>query len=447
MPTVTFLQGQWLAIETDRGSAPSGGKALAGAGAPWWNGGRRIPVITDGLPDLQDAQAVIFPTGHAGVRPMNQQSPVVGRKWSEGGMKGPAVADVLAALLYGALGSLSSNMVPANAPSLLTNEPVHSTPNAKSLVLSNQPDSGGNVLRFDLKGSVAACAVGISGIDSYGNAASEVISFASEGLFYSRTSWSTIGASGISFSGLSATTSVTITGIKNFVHTFSAASVSPTMTIERSGTPTAGNAASRAFIHPAMAITELTLNTPAATNDGIVNFDVSFVGDPTAGSVSASLNHASPMKIWPAWVLKVTRDNGSAWNRPTEFNVKIGTGMKNLNSAGGSQGPQGTLSGPMEITGNITLYAEDELEYNRWKGASQTVLYARWYTGWPLTSGQNIELGASLPIYFENMKESDQDDAFVLNADFRTVSDSNFGIGRFELLTGLPGRALGNAVI
>src|SRR3990167_1472727 len=157
MPFAVFNQGQYIALETDRGSAPSGATALGGgAGAPWWNGGRRIQVITDGLPGLQDQQATIFPEGNAGVRHKNQQAPVIGRKWTEGDLSAPVVADMLGAFLYAAMGGLSSNMVSAAAPSLLTSEPLNATP--KSLVLANQPDTGGNVLRFELLASGAGVA-------------------------------------------------------------------------------------------------------------------------------------------------------------------------------------------------------------------------------------------------------------------------------------------------
>ena len=448
--TAVFNQGQYLAIETDRGSAPSGGRSRTGAGAEWWYGGRRIPIITDGLPGIDDKQETVFPTGHAGVRGANQQAPVVGRKWSEGDFSAPVVADLLTAILYGAMGTLSSNMVPSLGPSLLANEPIAATP--KSLVLGTQPDAGGNVLRFDLKGNQSGTGtVSISGIDSYGNGASETINMASTGLFYTRTSWSSIAASGIVFTGWSVVgagaASVTIFGIRNFTHTVSGASKAPTFTFERIGTPQAGNTASVSFIHPGMVITEMNLNTPAATPDGLFMLDATFEGDPTVTCTATSLNAASTLKVWPAWVFRLTRDGGTAYNRATDFNLNISTGARNLFAGAGSQGPQDSLFDKQEVTGDMTVYMQDEFETLRWKGASNMTLYARWYTDWKLTASQNVELGASLSIYYENLEVDEDDGAFVLKADWRTVQDANFGTGQFQVVSGIPGTCFGNTVI
>src|SRR3990167_1166295 len=165
-------------------------------------------------------------------------------------------------------------------------------------------------------------------------------------------------------------------------------------------------------------------------------------GDPSVSCPSTSPMNASPLKIWPTWVLRATHSGGTTWNRPTDFNITVNTGNRNTMAAAGSQSPQGTLVGGAEITGNITLYMEDEMEFNRWRGASALTLYARWYTEQKLTSGQNVELGASLPFYFDNVSVDEDDGAFTLSADVRTAESSDFGIGQFQLISGTPGRAL-----
>src|SRR3990167_5434164 len=184
----SFNAGTKISLETDRGTAASGDKT----GKMWWEGGRWFSVITDGLPSVQDAQATIFPSGHAGDRRINQQSPVVGRKWSEGNFSAPVTGDFIAPLLYAAMVGASVDMVPGAASSLMTNEPVNINP--KSFVLMNQPSDGGAILRFEIKGNQTSPGgtISVCGIDAYGLGASELISAASAGMVYSRNSYSSI---------------------------------------------------------------------------------------------------------------------------------------------------------------------------------------------------------------------------------------------------------------
>ncbi len=445
MPTATFLQGLKLAVETDRSTAPSSTHQMSGAGAPWWGGGRWFDVITDGLPTLQDTQAVIFPSGHAGKRPRNQQAPVVGRKWSEGDLSAPVTADFLGALLYGALGGISSNQVPSTAPSLLNNEPIAVNP--KSFVLLAQPDGGGNILRFDLKGQNQGGTISISGIDAYGNGASELISFASAGLHYSRTSWSSIGASGVAISGLSAA-SVTIFGIKRFEHLFFSASSAPTLAIERIGAPTAG-AASKSHMHVGMNVRKLTMEIPAEAVDGIFKVSSDFEGDPTGTCNGTSINGASVLEIWPSWTMKTTRDGGTNWYVVKNATLNIEAGNKNYRAGAGVQGPQGKFNGPQEISGTMSIILDNELEYQKWQGASQMTLYTRLNTDWRLNTvaSQNYELGASLPMYIEKVTVGDDGDMFSLNLDIRTVEDATWGIANFKLFNGTPGYAYNGGTV
>lgn len=449
-PIATFLTGTKIAIETDRSTAPSAGQLNGGGGgsglAPWWGSGRWFDVITDGLPQTQDMQAIIFPEGHAGQRTVNNQPPVAGRKWSEGEFEAPVVADFLGVLLYAALGGISSNMVPGET-SILDAEPGGAN-DLKLLVLAKQPNSGGNVFRIEVKGTLPSNAglVSISGIDAYGNGASETITIPREGLYWSRTSWSSVGASSLAVCRLTAT-SITITGVKNYTHTFFTASCAPTIAMEKLGVPVAGNPASKSHIVPGLVVREVGLTTEANDPEGIFRLSADFEGDPTATSNSTSINAASPLKIWPAWTLKVQRDGGTAWNVVTSMETTIEAGNRNYMTAAGSQSPQGKFAGPVAITGNMTILVDNEFEYDKWRGASSISLHARWYTDWKLTSTQNYELSASFLTYLETVEVDEEDDAYILNADYRTVNDSNFGIGRFTLTNGTPGRAYGNSVV
>src|SRR3990167_5235953 len=314
----TFNLGTKIATEVDRGTAPSGNYD----GKQWNEGGRWFTVVTDGLPSIQDNQANIFAGGHGGDRRINQQNPVIGRKWSEGDMSAPVVADFLGVLLYAAMGSASTTMTPTSSgPTLLLNAEPLSSP--KSLVLNNQPSDGGAILRFIINGIQGPGQISVCGIDAFGNGASEIVTTTSAGAYWTRTSWSSIAASGIAISGLSAGT-VSLCGIRNYTTTFTHSSVAPTLSIERQGVPTTGEASANLnHMHVGMALRSLTLETNAEQVDGLFMVSADFEGDPSGASTKTTLHGTSPLKIWPSWGLRIRRDNGTQWDVVQNFTMNI----------------------------------------------------------------------------------------------------------------------------
>lgn len=443
MPTAitsTFLAGTKIAIEIDRSVAASGARN----GKLWSEGGRWFDVITEGLPTIQDTQAVIFPAGHAGDRRINQQAPVVGRQWTEGDINAPIVADFMGVLWYAALGSLSTNMVPsggtAAAASLLTKTSLSN--NGQITSLTNQPSDGGAILRIEVIGIVGPGALAVCGIDAYGNGASETITLNGAGTMYSRTSFSSIGASGLSINGLSAGT-INITGIRDFVHTFTQASVAPTLTMERIGHPTAGEAsANKAFLSPGLALKTLTITLDAEKVDGLGMVQASFEGDiSSAASTKTTINAPSMLKVWPTWALTVTRDQGTTWNVVQSVALTINTGNTNYRAAAGVQGPQGTFFGAEEYTGNISILCNNELEFNKWRGASEIQMLWNMATPWKLAGSTVYAMNASVPAYLDKIQESDANGMYALTGDFRVVRNDNFPM-QVSLVNGTPGQAL-----
>lgn len=437
--TSTFNAGQKISLEVDRGSAPSGARL----GKLWSEGGRWFDVITDGLPTVQDTQAVIFPSGHAGDRRINQQPPVVGRQWSEGDFSAPVVADYLGVLLYAAMGSLSTNMVPsggtATTASLLTKTALSN--NGQILTLASQPCDGGAILRIEISGIVGPGLLAVCGIDAYGNGASESITLNGGGEMYSRTSFSSIGASGLSINGLSAG-NINITGIRNFVHTFTQASVAPTLAMERIGHPTAGEAsANKNFLNVGMVLKTLTLTVDAEKVDGLTMVQAAFEGDPSGASTKTGLNAPSMLKIWPSWDLLVTRDQGTAWNVVENVSLTVNTGNTMYRAAAGTQGPQGAFFGGTEYTGNITILLNNELEFAKWKAASEIQMLWNMQTPWKLAGSTNYSMAASVPSYFNKLSEQDTNGMFTLSGDYRVVRDDNFPLA-FSLVNGTPGKSM-----
>ena len=430
MPDAVFKHGVKLAIETSRGDTPPL--------RSWFANGRWFDIVTEGIPDLIPRQATIFPPGHAGRRAMNQQAPVVGRKWSEGGLTANVVADYLGALLYGALGTGSTNTVPSTTTNLKVNEALRAD---TDVVLTAQPSNGGAILEFAIYNASTGGLITISGIDVYGNGASETISYASSGSFYTRTSWSSVAASNINLTNSNAFGgSFSIHGFKYWEHTFSAnESTNPTFSMERINDPQSG-AASKSFMHPALVLQSLTLNTPAGATDGVMTAESTFQGDPAEyQSPATTINQASSLRIWPAWTLSVTRNNTS-YCKITNQTLTVNAGGRNYFAACGTQSPQGSFFGPQEVTGSQDILIDDEVEYLSWLGASRMNLKFIWTTPWKLTSTDYMTLSASLSSAFVEGEPglSDDDGAFSLSQDFRTITDGTDGIVKFTLRNGVP---------
>ena len=457
--TSTFNQSLKISVEVNqaaapawnRGVAPSAGAYATGLaahlGKQWAEGGMWHTLITDDLPSLQEQRAIIFPAGHAGDRRINQQRPVEGRTWSEGGISGPVIPDFLGVLLYAAMGGASTDMIPqASAPQLLrANEPLSVDP--KPLVLNNQPESGGKILQFQLSGGIPAGTISISGIDAYGNGASEQISFGSAQsvIAYTRTAWSSIAASGISITGAS-TGVVSVSGIKHWLHTFTVNSSAPTLAFERMNNPTAGEAsANLSFMHTGMVLTNMTLTADSEAVDGIFMVSADFEGEPTGSSAETTLHSPSPLRIWPAWGLRVRRDNGTQWDVVQNCDLTVSTGNRNYRAAAGAQGPQGSFFGATEYTGNITILLNNELEYNKWKQASEIQMHWLWSSPWDL-GASNMQLSASVPAFLEDVSVTDSNGAWALTGNFRVVRNDNFPFS-FQLLDGVSGRSLGTGVL
>lgn len=441
-PRTTYDQGIMMAVETDqRGEAPSGANLF------WFQGGGWISVVTDGLPSLYDQQALIYPVGHAGKRSMNQMPPIPGRKWSAGDIGAVATAEFMGLWTYGVMGSASHNTVPGTDAALMASSAIEA--DGQDFALTTQPSDGGAILQMPLDFAGVAAASGrltVKGTDSHGNAASETISFdAGSPVLYTRTAFSAVTAITIdSIQSLGG--SLAVNGIKHFEHTIIAGSDNPTFSIERIGDPSAG-AASKSFIHTGMGIQSMGLDSPAATRDGVITVSSTWEGDPTATCNAKSIQEASGVRSWPAWILNISRDNAVYLN-PTDHTMEINSGVRNYRSAAGVQYPQGTFFGGRELTQSIALLLDDESEFNRWRGASKQALRLTWTTPWILNAGNNVRMSASLiDTFTENVSTGEDDDAFMYNADFRNIANADSDVAQFTFVDNIPPNAYGASTI
>lgn len=442
MPTAAFNTGLRIAIEDVGGTAPGGS-----TNPNWWQGGRWIGLTTEGFPSIQNRQAIIFPSGAAGNRNINTRGPALGRRWTDGGFAFPITQDFLGALFYAALGTLSTNEVPAASPTIASGTPLISAQTV-TVDKSANPVDGGVILRFRITAGSAANIKGgtisISGIDANGRGASESISIASAGSYYSRVSYQAIGPSSITINSDGDGTAQ-VTAVHYWEHTFSAGPSNPTMSLERIGDPTAG-AASISFMHTSMVVTDLTLNIPAEQRDGLMTGNVSLEG--AFGATCTAASHVAPSAtaVWPSWGMSATRDSGT-WNRLTNATLTIAAGNRNYRSAAGVQNPQGSFFGPREVTGSVDLIVDNEEEYNRFIGASAHQMVWNLDTPNKLNRWQNQAMSLSmLSTYLESIDVTEGDDMFMLSADFRTVEDSAANVLQVRLTCGVPGIAYGGTV-
>lgn len=438
-PKDVFSQGLLVAVETDqRGEAPSGNNAF------WFQGGTWVQVVTQDLPSLYDRQELIFPAGHAGKRDMNNQPPVQGRRWGDGGFNVVVTSEFVGHLLFAALGAASHNTVPSTVSTLMASSSIEA--DGQQFTLTAQPSDSGARIQINLEGVAGSGNLTIAGTNSENIAASETISFdAVPTTLYSRTSFSAI--TGIDLNSIetaSAAASVAVNGISYFEHTFTPATTNPTFSIERIGDPAAG-AASKSFIHVGMVMQDMTMNNPAEARDGVISVEGNWEGDPSVTCNAKAIQEASSIKIWPAWILSLTRDN-AVYNRATNAAFTVGAGNRNYRSAAGVQTPQGSFFGERELTGAIDLLLADETEFNRWRGASKQAFRMIWNSPWPLTGTVNEKLESSMVnAYLENIDTGENDGMFTYSADFRMVVDATDGVGSFKLTNGIPAEAYGGS--
>ena len=430
-PQSTFNIGLQIAKESSYSVAPN-----SSVNGFWWQSGKWIPITTTGTPDLTDRQATIFPEGRAGSRARYNRRPVVGRRWSDGDFGFDMTMDFMPLIAYGALGSMSSNSVPSTVPSLLEGEPIPAEA-SKLLVLADQPSDGGAILQMYIGGTSAPGWVSLSGIDADGIGASEVVSFSSAGSLYTRTSFSAIGASGITvWSNNDATLS--IRGYQYWEHIVSVHPTSnPTFSIQRHGDPSAG-AASKMRMIPGLVVTEFELNTPADATDGLVTGTVSFQGAPTATCTATTIPSVSPIRVWPAWVLSIQRD-GADYQKALDFSFSFQSGNRNFLSAAGQQGPQGVVFLSNMLEGSMRLLLDNEVEYNRWAGASSNRFTATWSSPYKLNTNNFQTMVASMnQVYFDEVSFGEADDLQILEVDFRGIPDADTGLVKFYFKNNLP---------
>jgi hypothetical protein len=433
-----------MAVETDlRGEAPSGNNAFWFQGGPWFS------VVTDGLPSLYDQQALIFPVGHSGKRSINQQPPIPGRKWSAGDANAIATAEYLGQWLFGAMGTASHTTTPGTDAVLMDASEIET--DTQEFNLTTQPSDGGAIIQIALLGTGGSGSLQIRGTDSEGNSASEVLSWDAEApsaVLYSRTSFS--GVDSILMKSLQLAdgggASLAVNGIQYFTHEITAGPSNPTFSIERLGDPAAG-AASKSFMHTGMVLQTLTMDTPAAARDGIITISSTWEGDPTATCDAKAIQEASGVRLWPAWILSVTRD-GDAFINPTNNSLTINSGARNYRSAAGVQHPQGSFFGGREITQSFDMLLDNEIEFNRWRGASRANLVFTYTAPWKLTSSDNVKLTASMTnAYLENVSGGDDDGMFTYSADARNVADAENDVAKFIMIDNIPPEAYGGSTV
>ena len=349
------------------------------SGSPWYVGGRWQLAIPEKGSEYRDGQEMIFPRSGVDERIRNRVNPVIGRRWSEGTLTFPFTIE-LAELLFAGLWGPPDTQALVGAGSLLVNEPINESP--KSLVLTAQPGTG-RVLRFELKGTGNPGTIGVSGIDAYGNPASETISFSSGGLFNSRNVYQAIGASSLAVSGI-LNGSLTVLGIRR-THFTSGIGLPTTLTIEQAGLPDVGSNSS-SFYYTGVVVKELRLRNDAEAPDGLLKIEADMEGRfSVTCPVSNPQDNASMHLVWPAWSMQARRDDAD-WNKVANADLRFMSENRNYRPAADSQAPQEILAGAIAVEGDLEVIVDNDDERLRWLGGSSTKLEFNWSAPWKTTN-------------------------------------------------------------
>ena len=399
--------------------------------------------------NIIDRLELIIPAGHTGTRVKNPNAGFINKQWADGDFSANVTDDYLGLLLYAVLGNASTNSIPISVtPSLLVNERVNISP--KSFVLANQPTAAGTAfLRFEIKGTQNAGTISVSGIDPDGKGASETISFASAGLLYSRNAYSFVGASSIQITGMTAANeaSLTITGWRNYTHTFTPTSAPSgiTLGIERLGIAETGNPAN-SFVYGGMTLQQLSLRATPGNNDGLFTVDTKWEGNTGATCTATIPNSASTQRVWPGWGVALTDPETGFTFRPTDVQIDINSGSGNGNVSPGGTTPAFTVFGETEISGRMSLILDntDVGPYSTtWKtGATVPTLaflFQPKHTLYTATGTSNFSyLQARLPMNLTNYSKGDKDGAQEVSFDFTVINSAEFPPD-FTLVNGIPG--------
>ena len=432
-PRPTFNAGLKLAVESADGTAPE--KVV---NPSYFQGGKWFDVTTDELPTLQMQNTIIFPGGRAGKRTINNRAPVPGRQWVEGGFGFPVDFATMMPLTYATLGSVESEAVQSTNFTLLSGGSLAGG-GSVNVTLTSQPSDGGAILRFNVTGTSTPGTFTVTGVDSYGEPATESVSYTSAGSIYTRTSFSSV-ASVVAESDGNA--NVDVNGFQYWQHTFRFNNASaPTLSAEVYGDPSTGTAAST-FMYTGLANQELTLTNPAEQTDGLFTGNATFQGNPNATCAAGVLNSVSPVRVIPAWTQEISRDGGS-YCQVTNFGMTFNAGGRKYFTACGTKRPQGSFWGGAELTGSLDILIDNDAEYNRWLGASAQSIVSKWTSPWKLTSTQNQQMSASInAAYFENIDRVDNNEMYQLSADFRAIPDAVDGILAIRYINNIPGEAI-----
>jgi len=413
-----------VAIESTWGSAPTAG---------WWNqlGKWACLPVKEGVGGLTWEETKIRRRTCVGKRSLDQSAPVDGVQNTGGTLEVLGIPDTIGWLLYPALGAESVSATADSGGVIL---------NAYDMSLGDTECTAdpaeASVLQLTIASLTGSGNITISAKDVNGNEITETIAVSADGTYYTRQVFATelddtdciTIAAGITGGTL------TITPYNYYTHTFSCADTNPSLHIEDYGDPSASSG--KSWFYGGMMIPELKLAFDATAEDGILTLTPTFAGKTRTATTKTSAR-TSPHIPFANWT--ASANNGSAFNKIVSFEMTFRPAAGVYRAAVGSQQPAGKMYGGRVCEGTMTIYVEDETEYNKWAANTAEDFYIL-LTSPELLSGStyaSLRLDLS-EFYYETFPISDQDGLYAAAVTWFTAEDATDNVLKATLVTSLP---------
>jgi len=300
----------------------------------------------------------VFQQYAAGKRPMNQQAPVEGAYTVEHSLEMPMYLELVDPFLHALMGSTARTPTAGAAA-------LSSTAFASVATLDTQSD-GTEVFKFVVASSTAASSAVINIIQSaatvetitIGTNASSV-----DGDYYSKGAYDgTSDAITFTIGGTITSGMVVVSGVdsNSNVHTLGT-SAPPTLQIEEGGRPGSG---SSSFFYAGCVVPSMTFSFDRTAADGMVAVSADIASEyPSVSTATTYSNDAKtyyhPLQGWTASITKA----GAAFSKLQGASITIANANTLFAVSSGNQQPSGAFAGGAEVTGTLTVLAEDNTEF------------------------------------------------------------------------------------
>lgn len=415
----TWKRGLRITREATWGTTPTAGN--------YNEGGKTFSILTTSAPgSLQPNAPHIIPMGQVGKRSMHQYAPVPGRRRAEGSLDIPFASDTGGLLLAAAIGGVSTVLTADAGNPLKASGAIGASP---ATIGSITAPANGAFLAFVIASATGGSgSIAVAGVTADGETVTETVAVSGNGTFYTQRSYASItGNQVVVTHTLTGSPTITVNGYLKATHTISQSDSNFSLTIEEHGDPSAGSG--NAWFYKGSLIRNLGIAFDAADQQGLLVLSADFVGKYPVAATKTTFQQ--PVHVpFPAWTAAITRD-GSSYNRVRSFNATYATGSDVVDTANGTQDPQGPFYGSRSLTGQVTFALEGSQEYDDWEDIVVRDFAIVFTTPFNLSVDTTAYHALTLDlaqVYLTNFTPGDDNGLATATFDFYTRDDATDGI-------------------